>query len=89
MEPVAGGLLWSIDMREVLASNDPVVLSYAEASLKAAGIGTMMADQYMAGMEGSIGIFPRRLHVAARDEERARTVLTEAGLGAHLADTQP
>lgn len=76
-------------MRDILATNDPVVLSFAEAILRAAGISAYVADVFTAGIEGSIGIFPRRLRVHADDVGRARTALFEAGLGDHLAEPAP
>jgi hypothetical protein len=68
-------------MKELLRTNDAVLISAVEALLKSAGIDCMVADRYMSVMEGSIGILPRRVMIADDDTERARRVLTEAGLG--------
>jgi hypothetical protein len=38
----------------------------------------------MSVLEGSIGILPRRLLVAAADAETARRILEEAGFGREL-----
>jgi hypothetical protein len=73
-------------MRDILKSNDAVVLSFAESVLREAGISADIADRYMSIVEGSIGIFPRRLLVAAEDALRARRLLAEAGLAQWLAD---
>jgi hypothetical protein len=72
-------------MRELLRSNDSVMISFAESVLRQAGIASMLADQHMSVMEGSIGAFPRRLLVGDDDWTAAREILTEAGLGASLA----
>ena len=65
-------------MREVMRSNDLVRLSWARATLAAAGIEAVLLDAHIAAVEASIGAFPRRLAVAPRDFARARTVLAEA-----------
>ena len=66
-------------MRVVATSNDPVRLSFLMALLTDAGIGSVLLDQHMSAVEGSIGAIPRRLMVAEEDYGRARRVLTEAG----------
>jgi hypothetical protein len=73
-------------MLEVLRTNDPVVLSFARHVLGDHDIDVLLADQHIAAIEGSIGIFPRRLLVSADDIARARTALHDAGLAAYLAD---
>ncbi len=71
-------------MQEVLRSNDPVLLSFAEVVLRQMGITCLIADQHMSVIEGSIGAFPRRLLVDADDIGPAQRALTEAGLGQWL-----
>lgn len=71
-------------MRELLRTNDIVLLSAIEALLDGAGIDHLVLDQHMSVMEGSIGLLPRRLLVAGDGHARARALLTEAGLGAEL-----
>jgi hypothetical protein len=71
-------------MHELLRSNDAVLISFAEAMLRQAGIASMVADQHISVIEGSIGAFPRRLLVSADDAATARRVLTEAGLDSWL-----
>lgn len=66
-------------MRVVAMSNDPVRLSFLTALLADAGIGSVLLDQHMSAVEGSIGAIPRRLMVAEADYSRAQRVLTEAG----------
>jgi hypothetical protein len=65
-------------MRVLLTSNDLVRLSFLEALLRDAGIGTVLLDAYTSAAEGSIGAIPRRLAVSERDEARARRILVEA-----------
>ena len=71
-------------MREILRSNDTVTIGFAESVLRQAGIGSLLADQHISIMEGSIGAFPRRLLVGEDDWGEARAVLAEAGLQAWL-----
>ncbi|WAC28280.1 DUF2007 domain-containing protein [Ancylobacter sp. SL191] len=71
-------------MRELLRTNDIVLLSAVEALLDGAGIVHFVLDQHMSVMEGSIGLLPRRLLVGEDEMPRARTLLREAGLGAKL-----
>ncbi len=68
-------------MRELIRTNDPVLLNYVELLLKNAGIETMIADQNMSVMEGSIGILPRRVLVSEDDFSDACRLLNEADLG--------
>jgi hypothetical protein len=67
-------------MREVLRTNDAVLLSFAESVLRQAGIASTLADQHISVIEGSIGAFPRRLLVGDDDWAAARRALTAAGL---------
>ena len=71
-------------MLELMRTNDPVVLSLARTLLEEAGMLIMVADGHMSVLEGSIGMFPRRLLVSRLDLADARRVLEEAGLGAWL-----
>ena len=73
-------------MIEILRTNDLVLISAVEAILKSAGVSAFVADQHMAAMEGSIGFLPRRVLVDRKDNERARRLLREAGLGRELSD---
>ncbi len=71
-------------MREIMRTNDIVALSFALSLLQDLGIETLVADAHISVMEGSIGIFPRRLHVLEDDVDAARAMLEEAGLGSWL-----
>jgi hypothetical protein len=72
-------------MIELLRSNDPVLMSFADALLNEAGIEHAIVDQNMSVMEGSIGILPRRMLVARSSHENARRILIEAGLERELS----
>lgn len=72
-------------MTELLRTNDAVLISAVEALLGGAGIECLVADRYMSVMEGSIGILPRRVLVPDDDLDKARRLLSEAGLGYALA----
>lgn len=68
-------------MKELLRTNDPVLLSFVSALLREADVVFMVADSNMSVMEGSIGILPRRVLVDSDDIEAARQILNEAGIG--------
>jgi Putative prokaryotic signal transducing protein len=68
-------------MRELVRTNDAVVISAIEALLKSANIGHMVVDRNMSVLEGSIGIFPRRILVEDDQIEAARKLLEDAGFG--------
>jgi hypothetical protein len=65
-------------MRELLRSNDLVHLSWARAMLTAEGIDSILLDDHVSGVEGSIGAIPRRLMVADEAFDRAAQALARA-----------
>ena len=71
-------------MREIVRTNDPVLVSAIEALLNAAGIPHVVLDRNMSVLEGSIGILPRRIQVDEAHVARARQLLEDAGLGHEL-----
>jgi Putative prokaryotic signal transducing protein len=73
-------------MAELLRTTDIVLLSYVNSLLSDAGIPALVADVHVSSVEGSIGAFPRRVLIAAEDWNESVAILTEAGLGAHLAE---
>jgi hypothetical protein len=75
-------------MKELLRSNDPVLLSYVSALLEEARIDFIVADLNMSVLEGSIGALPRRVLVESGRLGQARNVLTEAGIGHVIADDE-
>ena len=71
-------------MHELIRTNDPVLLSFAESLMKYAGIHCFVADQAMSILEGSLGMLPRRFLVDEERADQARRILVDAGLGDEL-----
>lgn len=71
-------------MRELIRTNDAVLITAIEALLNGADIPHMVVDQNMSVLEGSIGIFPRRILVGDDEVQAARRLLEEAGFGNEL-----
>jgi hypothetical protein len=65
-------------MREILKTNNPVELNYAEVVLRDAGIASVVFDENMSVLDGSMVILPRRLMVADSDAKRAELILRDA-----------
>jgi hypothetical protein len=76
-------------MREVLRTNNAVLISAIGALLDGAKIPYLVLDQNMSVLEGSLGILPQRLLVADDDEAAARRMLVDAGLGHELRPNEP
>ncbi|MGA3307319.1 MAG: DUF2007 domain-containing protein [Xanthobacteraceae bacterium] len=72
-------------MRELVRTNDAVLISAIEALLNGAHIGHLVVDQNMSVLEGSIGIFPRRILVGDDEFEAARRLLKDAGFASELS----
>ncbi|MFT5440431.1 MAG: hypothetical protein ACI9MJ_002303, partial [Alphaproteobacteria bacterium] len=68
-------------MKELLRTNDPVLISWLQALLRDDGIESFVFDAYMSILEGSAGAIPRRLMVIDEDLENARQIVTDAGEG--------
>jgi len=73
-------------MKELIRTNDAVIISFAESLLKDAGIGCMVADQNMSVLDGSIGILPRRILVLDDDLDAAQQILTDAGIADEIRE---
>jgi Putative prokaryotic signal transducing protein len=71
-------------VKEILRTNDAVLVSAVEALLDSAGIPHLVLDQNMSVLEGSIGILPRRVLVEDGKSHVARRLLEDAGLAAEL-----
>ena len=71
-------------MIEIVRTNDAVLVSAIGALLDGARIAHLVLDQNMSVLEGSLGILPRRVLVAAEDVAPARRLLTAAGLAHEL-----
>ena len=76
-------------MREIVRTNDAVLVSAIGALLDGAQIHHLVLDQNMSVLEGSLGILPRRVLVSEDDVIRARRLLTEAGLAHELRPDKP
>lgn len=64
-------------MKELLKTTDPTQISFAKALLAAEDIECFEFDVHMSILEGSIGLFPRRLMVADRDWFMAQAILRD------------
>ncbi len=71
-------------LRELVRTNDIVLVSAIGALLDGANIHHLVLDQNMSIIEGSLGILPRRILVHEEDNRAARQILTEAGLSHEL-----
>lgn len=72
-------------MHTLIETQDPVLLSFAQAVLRDAGIEAHVFDANISMTEGSVGIFPRRLCVAEPLALPARQALLDAGLEENLS----
>jgi hypothetical protein len=66
-------------MKELLRTNDPVLLSWARSVLADAGVMTFVFDRNASIVEGSIGAIQQRIMVADDELGEARRILEEAG----------
>ena len=71
-------------MRELVRTNDVVLVSAVGALLDGAGIHHLVFDQNMSVLEGSLGVLPSRVLVSDDEFTAARRVLTDAGLAHEL-----
>jgi hypothetical protein len=71
-------------VRELVRTNDIVLVSAIGALLDGANIHHLVLDQNMSVIEGSLGILPRRILVHEDDNHAARRLLSEAGLSHEL-----
>ncbi|HCR65588.1 MAG: DUF2007 domain-containing protein [Oceanicaulis sp.] len=66
-------------MIEVLATNDPVKLSFAQAILKEAGIEAVTLDEQTSStFGGALPWIKRRILVREQDADRAKAMLIDA-----------
>jgi hypothetical protein len=72
-------------MRELVRTNDAVLITAIEALLNGAQIEHLVVDRNMSVLEGSIGIFPRRILVADGRIDDARRLLAEAGFAGEIS----
>lgn len=76
-------------MRELVRTNDSVLVSAVQALLEGAAIPHVVLDQNMSIVEGSLGILPRRVLVSDDHLKAARRLLEDAGLGHELRPDVP
>lgn len=72
-------------MKELMRSNDAVLLTFVDALLKDAEIPHFVADAHMSILDGSIGALPRRVMVEPDRLDQARRLLRDADLGHELS----
>jgi len=68
-------------MRDLVTTNDPVLLSYLMVLLEGAGIESVVFDGAMSAVQGALGAVESRLAVPADSWDAARRLLVEADLG--------
>ncbi len=73
-------------MKEILRTTEALDVTFATALLKGEGIRYFVLGENMAALEGSIGVFPRRLMVAEADAFVAAAVLRDNGIDNGLPD---
>jgi hypothetical protein len=71
-------------VRELVRTNDIVLVSAIGALLDGANIHHLVLDQNMSIIEGSLGVLPRRILVHEDDDQAARQLLRDAGLAHEL-----
>jgi len=71
-------------MKELVRTNNAVLLSWLQTLLSQEGIESFVFDSHMSVLEGSANAIPRRLMVVDEDYDKARETMTEAGEGQHL-----
>ena len=76
-------------MKELVRTNDMVLVSAVGALLDGAKIKHLVFDQNISVLEGSVGVFPRRIVVAEDDIAAARRLLSDAGLAHELRPPEP
>ena len=70
-------------MKELLRTNDPTLIAFAQALLEGEDIACFELDVHTSVLEGSIGILPRRLMVRSQDHFRASAVLRDNDIPLH------
>jgi tRNA1(Val) A37 N6-methylase TrmN6 len=73
-----------LTVRELVRTNNAVLVSAVGALLDGAGIPHLVLDRHMSVLEGSLGILPCRILVDDEHHQEARRVLEDAGLAHEL-----
>ena len=66
-------------MIELLRTNDPVLISFVQATLGGAGIEALVLDTHASILEGSASAIPRRIMIMDEDLETAKQILKTRG----------
>jgi len=64
-------------MKEILRTNDPTIIAFATALLRGEDIECFVLDVHMSVLEGTIGLFPKRLMVARENHFMASAILRD------------
>jgi len=71
-------------VKEIMRTNDPVVISWMISVLAEQGIEAFVLDAHTSVLEGTAGAIPRRLMVIDEDLDPAREAIEAAGGGKEL-----
>jgi hypothetical protein len=71
-------------LKELVRTNDMVLITLIEALLKEQSIEYIVLDQNIIVFEGYIGILPRRIMTVNDDYDQARRILIDAEIGIEL-----
>ena len=71
-------------MREIVRTNDPVLISWLVSLLKESGIEAFVLDAHTSIIEGTASAIPRRIMVVDEDLEEAKALITDAGAADQL-----
>jgi len=74
-------------LKEVLRTNDLVLISFVRSLFEDAGIAHLVLDNHMSTVEGSLGVLPRRVLVGEDVLSVAHRVLKENGLAHEIRET--
>lgn len=75
------------DMKELMRTNDVVLLSFVRSLLDGAGIEYLSLDDHMSVIEGSLGVLPRRILVAEDQMPAALALMRANNLSHELRHT--
>lgn len=67
-------------MKDLIRTNNHALISFVEMLLTESGIEYFIADQAISAVEGSIGLFPKRILVDEDDLLEARQLMIDADL---------
>jgi hypothetical protein len=74
------------DVKELLRTNDIVLVSFVRSLLDDAQIQYVVLDSHMSVVEGSLGVLPRRVLVGEDRMAAARRLMAENGLRHEVRD---